>query len=434
MNDLPLTQEEYVALLNTMTSGGTGPHPVNVYKRAASAPDTPTGDGTPTGWSVSPPAADGNPLWLSTSIQTALNTLIGSWSAPVQLTGTAGTDGEDGVDGTDGGYIDYVFQRAATQPDAPTGSDTPPDGWYDAPPEADGNPLWMTTAYRLADDTVVGLWSTPVQIDGESIYIQYSTNNTDWHDPPFTEGDLYMRTKLGVDGTWSTGFRIVGEKGDPGDVGLGYYEGDDADKSGVTPDAPGAFYRATDTDILYAWDGEDWQYAATKQMAALIGFLSVDQIYAKSITGPCIDTIEARSVLVGASDSVQHQNTAILGMSMNEQPVAKISGILITDKMNCVSFRVKAYVAATNNSSTLVVTVRIKINNVQYGSDITASEAGWVSWDVALNPAANCQVDLYAGFYGDIGLGDNASVEDLTIGYDSTAPSTVTRAATNNYP
>lgn len=80
----------------------------------------------------------------------------GAWSSAVKIVGE---------DGAAGDYIDYIFKRAATQPATPTG--TTPAGWADAPPAADGNPLWASTAQRTAAGALVGVWSTPARISGD---------------------------------------------------------------------------------------------------------------------------------------------------------------------------------------------------------------------------------------------------------------------------
>jgi hypothetical protein len=102
------------------------------FKRATTAPDTPTGD-NPSGWSDSPPTTPADqPLWLSKAQKTSTGTLVGAWSAPIQLTGEDGQDGAAGADGE----------------------------------------------------------------DGDSLEVQYSVNgSSDWHFP-FESGDLYMRQRL----------------------------------------------------------------------------------------------------------------------------------------------------------------------------------------------------------------------------------------------
>lgn len=79
----------------------------------------------------------------------------GAWQGPFKA---VGEDGETGP------RTAFVFKRAATLPATPTG-DTPA-GWADAPPAADGNPLWASTANKDGAGHVVGAWSTPVQIEG----------------------------------------------------------------------------------------------------------------------------------------------------------------------------------------------------------------------------------------------------------------------------
>jgi hypothetical protein len=120
--------------------------------------------------------------------------------------------------GPKGNFIDQVFRRAATQPASPTGNGTP-SGWSDAPPAANGNPLWLATAEKTPENILVGAWSTPVKldgddgtdgVDGDSIEVQYSATGTGgWHFP-FTAGDLFMRQRVGT-GAWSAAIRIVGE-------------------------------------------------------------------------------------------------------------------------------------------------------------------------------------------------------------------------------
>ena len=141
-----------------------------VFKRSASAPSTPAADdgsydfdtGTltpPSGWSTSPPTADGNPLWVSDGLfeiagDTGTDNTV-TWTAPHQLL-SDGVDGADGADGTDGTAVFYasVFKRSASAPSTPTADDgsynfatrtlTPPSGWSDTPPATDGNPLWVS--------------------------------------------------------------------------------------------------------------------------------------------------------------------------------------------------------------------------------------------------------------------------------------------------
>lgn len=164
-------------------------------------------------------------------------------------------DVKDGAasDGEGGYFIDYRFQRAETQPETPV--DVNPAGWYDAPPPDGVGYIWMTKAKKVftgdafAPDS--GGWSVPVRLSGEpgpagepgepgetgpagepgepgdSLYVQYSANGSTWHDT-FLDGDLFMRTKVGVDGEWSQAIRIVGEDAVIGSItptnGLAYVQ------------------------------------------------------------------------------------------------------------------------------------------------------------------------------------------------------------------
>lgn len=79
----------------------------------------------------------------------------GTWTQAFRIVGESGSAGD---------YVDFVFARSATLPATPTGST--PAGWFDAPPAADGNPLWASTATKTAAGVLVGVWSTPVRIEG----------------------------------------------------------------------------------------------------------------------------------------------------------------------------------------------------------------------------------------------------------------------------
>lgn len=74
-----------------------------VWKRAATVPATPTGNGIPSGWSDDPPSGS-DPLWISKAKQELDGTLVSgeSWSTPIRHDGPAGANGADGLDGADG--------------------------------------------------------------------------------------------------------------------------------------------------------------------------------------------------------------------------------------------------------------------------------------------------------------------------------------------
>ncbi len=216
-----------------------------IFRRSATAPATPVGE-SPAGWFGSPPAADGNPLWFSMAPKASDGALLAGWSVPVAIDGEAlqveYSSGELGpwvsefvpghlyaryrvgaagawsaaikIVGEDGLTPVYIFRRAASAPATPVGDF--PAGWFDGPPLANGQPLFASVNRRRANGTVVGAWSVPVQIEGDSVYVEYSANGVNgWH-PVFGPGDLYARYRTGTAGAWSDAVRIVGEDGQPG--------------------------------------------------------------------------------------------------------------------------------------------------------------------------------------------------------------------------
>lgn len=174
-------------------------------------PVNPTGDGEGNGWTKEPTNWE-EIRWMS--IKRASSVDGGTWSNPFPIRG---------ADGIAGGYLEYIFKRSEGMPVKPnkpkgTGGIAPND-WYDAPPPADGNPLWVCTCWKAADGSfAVGVteWADPVRLEGEGISVQYSEDgSTNWHDT-FITGDLYMRVSTDGKVTWSDAIRIVGEDGKDG--------------------------------------------------------------------------------------------------------------------------------------------------------------------------------------------------------------------------
>jgi hypothetical protein len=190
-------------------AGADGTYVDYIFIRAESQPALPIGV-SPVGWSGQPPEGS-FPLWFSTVRKRSDGTLVTSWSTPTRLTGDKGpagldggsaqveysvdgvnswhatfapaTDkymrvrvgagawssaakivGEDGTPGTDGTYVDYRFQRAATQPATPTGNT--PAGWTDTPPAGTAI-LWMVRATKTSAGNIIGSWSTPTRLTGD---------------------------------------------------------------------------------------------------------------------------------------------------------------------------------------------------------------------------------------------------------------------------
>lgn len=89
------------------TPGADGNITSFIFRRSATQPATPTGN-SPSGWTDSPVASDGNPLWVSRAQKTPAGILVGSWSVPTILV-VDGEDGEDGLPGIQGpGLFDWV--------------------------------------------------------------------------------------------------------------------------------------------------------------------------------------------------------------------------------------------------------------------------------------------------------------------------------------
>jgi len=93
-----------------------------------------------------------------------------------------------------GRYTTIVFRRSAALPGAPTGSTIPPTDWSVLPPVEDGNPLWMSTG-RFTGDTnqLIGLWSTPVQIDAPIAYYIKPLGGTSMHN---SAGTLTIEARI----------------------------------------------------------------------------------------------------------------------------------------------------------------------------------------------------------------------------------------------
>jgi hypothetical protein len=87
-------------------AGATGNYTDFIFIRSASQPATPTGAGTPSGWSDAPPAG-ANPLWMSTVEKTAAGTLVGSWSVPSRADGD-GISVEYSVDGVNAWHTTFA--------------------------------------------------------------------------------------------------------------------------------------------------------------------------------------------------------------------------------------------------------------------------------------------------------------------------------------
>ncbi|MFN3371636.1 MAG: hypothetical protein ACK4Z0_08930 [Sphingomonadaceae bacterium] len=147
----------------------------SIFRRAASAPSTPSGGSfdfgsqaltPPSSWSNGIPSGT-DPVWVSRGIASVVGqtgSATPSWGAPA----LGFQDGSDGDDGADGQAVDVVFRRAESQPSAPSPSAGVPSGWYGdvASVPAGAGLIWAAWGER-ANPSANWAWQTPVLIEGE---------------------------------------------------------------------------------------------------------------------------------------------------------------------------------------------------------------------------------------------------------------------------
>lgn len=97
-----------------------------------------------------------NPPFVGTDNYMRQRLGTGAWSAAMKIVGEDGADGE---------FIDYRFTRTNTQPGTPLGNT--PLNWSDDPGTAPGTgKLWMTRGRKSSTGVLIGVWSTPIQLEG----------------------------------------------------------------------------------------------------------------------------------------------------------------------------------------------------------------------------------------------------------------------------
>jgi len=156
-------------------------------------------DTIPSGWSITAPTTDGNPLWVSYVSVSSRNATVSiassSWTEAVAIAedGQDGQDGNDGADGYNTATISmYGRFDSSSTPSAPYSSAVtytfstqglsanPGTGWYrtaaSIPSTENGKPLYVSSASVSANTATVSIaankWSTPYIIaedgsDGE---------------------------------------------------------------------------------------------------------------------------------------------------------------------------------------------------------------------------------------------------------------------------
>lgn len=241
------------------------PSGTSVYTWATGSFSSPV---TPNGWSlIQGDPTPGQTLYAIRQVITDNSTnptSLVSWTSntPIPV-------GAAGVDGAMGSRAGFVFVRSATTPPTPIG--TAHIGWFDAPPAANGNPLWTSIANIDEADQLIGVWGAPIKIEGDGIYVEYSVNGSSlWH-PVFTAGDLFARHKTGVNGAWSASFRIVGEMGPQGPQGI---QGPTGPSGAAVIRPPLAAFSKSVSPPIYSsspWNGATDDLNATNLVWQLLG-------------------------------------------------------------------------------------------------------------------------------------------------------------------
>jgi hypothetical protein len=170
-----------------------------------------------------------------------------------------GAPGDDGDPGADGTSERLVFRRAATMPTTPTGAGLP-SGWADAPPAADGTPLWMSKARQDLDGTTIGAWSDPVKIDATVSASPVPFGSTVVHVEVNSGVASNAYVRFNTDGTIST---RQGNGGSYVAAGNWYLP---------TTSGIGSSYRlrtVASGDALAAGGGDEWQALSTERIFRL---------------------------------------------------------------------------------------------------------------------------------------------------------------------
>jgi hypothetical protein len=267
-----------------------------VWKRAATQPAAPSGNGIPSGWYDDPPLGS-DPLWMSVSKQELDGTLIDTWSAPIRHDGppgatgatgstgaqgpqgVPGVNGTDGVNGEDGIFREFVWKRAATQPAAPSGNGIP-SGWYDDPPLG-SDPLWMSVSKQELDGTLIDTWSAPIRHDG----------------PPGATG-----------ATGSTGAQ--GPQGPQGLAGMDgnfiYYLPHDQTPSNPSPKAGNLWFQTNRGNWIKRYTGTEWVDAMSSAFEIIDGVTYITQAAIRQVAAGSIVAGDVAALKLAIASAIRH--------------------------------------------------------------------------------------------------------------------------------
>lgn len=211
----------------TAEDGGDTDFKYNKNNSENIAPSISANDRYPSGWTDVPPMlATGEYLWMSKSKINPDNTLNGSWSVPVRISGEKGYSGD---------WTSYVFKQADDRPATPTGTNPNPSGWEDGP--GSSGKWWMSKSTISGITGEARDWSIPVQVtgqDGNGMYYEYAVNSSQTSSPssgwsttvPSVGNGQYLWMRWGqvippatLPVRWDGVARVTGEKGDKGNPG-----------------------------------------------------------------------------------------------------------------------------------------------------------------------------------------------------------------------
>ena len=248
-----------------------------------------------------------------------------------------------------GGSVNFMFKRASSKPSTPSGNK--PTGWSDGPPVENGEPLWMIQGYMDNLGQLQSTWSTPAQIGGSALEVNYSQDGQNWH-ATFVTGDIYMRQRL-AGGSWSASMRIVGEAGKDGQQGAKGIAGSQIYSGSGVPASSlginGDIYLRTSNNKVYKKSNNTWSidFGLTDNFGALASLNKVNTV-----------NIETRAV-TGASFHTATGSTALLENSW----VIKVSGNpVLYDTTNSL-ITVTVYFRVDFTSTDTLVQFRISDGN-----------------------------------------------------------------------